>query len=134
MKDYDKNKESSYLKYQDVDNLYDWAMPQKLPVNKFEWVEDASQFNEDFIKTVMKKVIKDIFSKLMFNFLKNYINFIMICQFYLKKMKIEKVEKLVTNLNDTTECVIHIRNLKLVLNHGFFLKKVHRVIKSNQKA
>ena len=36
MKDYDKNKESSYLKYCDVNNLYDWAMSQKLPVNSFK--------------------------------------------------------------------------------------------------
>ena len=35
MKDYDKNKESSYLKYWDVNNLYGWAMLQKLPVNNF---------------------------------------------------------------------------------------------------
>ena len=50
MKNYDKNKESSYLKYWDVNNLYGWAMLQKLPVNNFEWIEDTSQFNEDFIK------------------------------------------------------------------------------------
>ena len=49
-------------------------------------------------------------------------------------MKIEKVEKLVTNLHDKTEYAIHIRNLKLALNHGLILKKVHRVIKFNQKA
>ena len=49
-------------------------------------------------------------------------------------MKIEKVEKLVTNLHDKTEYVIHIRNLKQALNHGLILKKVHRVIKFNQKA
>ena len=46
-------------------------------------------------------------------------------------MKIEKVEKLVTNLHDKTEHVIHIRNLKQALNHGLVLKKVHRVIKFN---
>ena len=50
MKDYDKNKELPYLKYWDVNNFYGWAMSQKLPVNDFEWVEDTSQFEEDFIK------------------------------------------------------------------------------------
>ena len=45
-----------------------------------------------------------------------------------EKMKIEKVEKLVINLHDKTECVIHIRNLRGTLNHGLILKKNHRVI------
>ena len=25
-------------------------MPQKLPINNFEWIKDTSQFNEAFIK------------------------------------------------------------------------------------
>ena len=82
IKYYDKNKESSYLKYRDVNNLYGWEMSQKLPVNKFEWIEDTSPFNEGFIKTIMKKVMKDIFSKLIFSILKKCINFIMACYFY----------------------------------------------------
>ena len=46
-------------------------MLQKLPVNNFEWIEDTSQFNEDFIKkAIMKKVIQNIFLKLMFRILK----------------------------------------------------------------
>ena len=46
----DKSKESSYLKYLNVNNLYIWAIPQRLPVDGFERVEETSQFNEDFIK------------------------------------------------------------------------------------
>ena len=50
MKDYDKNKESPYIQYWDVNNLYEWAMSQKLPGNNFEWIKDTFQFNKDFIK------------------------------------------------------------------------------------
>ena len=39
MKNYDKNNESSYIEYLDETNLYGWAMSQKLPVNRFKWVE-----------------------------------------------------------------------------------------------
>ena len=49
MKDYDKNKESPNPKSWDVNNLYGWAMLQKLSVTNFEWINDISQFNEDFI-------------------------------------------------------------------------------------
>ena len=52
MKDFDENKESSHLRYWDVNNLYQWEMSQKLPVNNFEWIEDTFQFNEDFIKNL----------------------------------------------------------------------------------
>ena len=51
MKDYGKNKESSYIQYGDVNHLYDWAIQQKLQVNNFEWIKDTSHFNEDFIKS-----------------------------------------------------------------------------------
>ena len=49
-RDYDKNKELSYLQYGDVNNLHGWAISQKLPVNNFVWIKDTSQINEDFIK------------------------------------------------------------------------------------
>ena len=50
MKNYDNNKESSYLNYWNVNNLYGWAMSQKLPRNNFEWIEETFQFRDDFIK------------------------------------------------------------------------------------
>ena len=51
VKDYHKNKELLHLKYWDVNNLYGQTMSQKLPLNNFEWIDDTSQFNEDFIKS-----------------------------------------------------------------------------------
>ena len=51
MKDYDENKESSYLTYYNVKNLYGRTMSQKFPVNSFELVEDNFQFNEGFTKS-----------------------------------------------------------------------------------
>ena len=50
MNNYDKNEESSYIQYLDANNLYGWAMSQKLPVNNFKWVEDTLRINEEFIK------------------------------------------------------------------------------------
>ena len=49
MKNYDKNEESSYIQNLDANNLYGWAMSQKLPVNGFKWVEN-NEINEEFIK------------------------------------------------------------------------------------
>ena len=40
MNNYDENEESSYIQLFDANNLYDWAISQKLPVNNFKWIED----------------------------------------------------------------------------------------------
>ena len=51
IKNYDKKIESSYLTYLDANNLYEWAMSQKLPVNGFMWYNEyLSDFNEEFIE------------------------------------------------------------------------------------
>ena len=56
-----------------------------------------------------------------------------------ERIKIKKFEKLVTNLHDKTESIIHIRNLKQALNNGLVhrvdrVHQVHRVIRFNQNA
>ena len=51
-----------------------------------------------------------------------------------ERNNIEKVEKLVANLHDKNEYVIHKRNLKQALNQGLALKNGYRVIKFNEKA
>ena len=134
MKDYDKNKESSYLQYWDVNNSYAWAMSQKLPVNHFEWIEDTFQFNEDFIRNHNEESDEGYFLEVDVQYLEKLHELHNELPFLTERVKIEKVEKLVANLHDKTEYVIHIRNFKQTLNHGLFLKNVHRVVKFNQNA
>ena len=60
LKNYNKNIESSFIEYLHANNLYRWAMSQKLPVNGFKWVkqEELSNFNEDFLKKMKMEMTK----------------------------------------------------------------------------
>ena len=54
--------------------------------------------------------------------------------FLSERIKINKCSKLVCNLYDKNNYVVHIRSLKQALDRGLILKKVHRVILFNQEA
>ena len=70
----------------------------------------------------------------MFDILKNWHELDNDLSFLPERMKIAKTEKLVPNMHDKEEYAIYIRNLKQALNHGLVLRKMHRIIKFNQKA
>ena len=53
-----------------VNNLYGWAMSQKLPVNNFKWIKDTSQFNEYFIKNCNQESEKGFFFKVDVQYIK----------------------------------------------------------------
>ena len=136
MKNYDKNNESSYIEYLDANNLYGWAMSQKLPVNDFKWVkqEELSKFNEDFIKNYDENGNIGYFLEVDIDYPKELFNLHKDLPFLPERKKVEKVEKLICSIEDKEKYVIHIRALKQALNHGLKLKNVHRVVKFNQKA
>ena len=52
MKKYNKSIKSSYILHLDANNLYGWAMSQKLSVDSFKQMEEnnLSKFNDSFIK------------------------------------------------------------------------------------
>ena len=125
MKDYDRKKESLYFHNQDVNNLYDWAMLQKLSVNSFQQIKDASQFIEDFIKKYGKQSNKEYFFEVDVQYTEKLHELRSDLPFVSKKIKVEKVEWLLANLLDKFQYQIHIKNLKQPLNHGLVLKKVN---------
>ena len=93
MKDYDKNKELSYIKYWVVTNLYGWAMLQKLPVNNFEWIESTFQFNEGFIKNYNKECDEGYFLEVDVQYLEKLHELHNDLPFLPERMKIEKSRK-----------------------------------------
>ena len=112
MKDYDKNKESLYIQCLDLNNLYGWAIWQRLPGNNLERIKDTFQFNEDFIKNYNKESDEEYFLLVDVQYPENLHNLHNDLLFLPERTKIEKVKKLVANLHDKAEYFIHIRNLK----------------------
>ena len=109
-------------------------MSQKLPLNNIEWIEDTFQFNKHFLKSYNEESDEEYFLEVDIQHPKKLHELHNDLLFLPERMRIEKVEKLVTSLHDKTDYVIDIRNLKQALNHGLVLGKGHRVIKLNQKA
>ena len=133
MKNYDKNKESSYIQYLDENNLYGWAMSQKLPVNGFKWVKNTSKIDEKFIKSYDEDSDKGYNSEVDVKYPRRLHNLHSNLPFLPKRMKIDKCKKLVCNLRNKKKYV-HIRSLKQALNYGLKFKKVHRIIEFNQES
>ena len=94
----------------------------------------ACQFNEDFIKNYNKESDVGYLLEIDVQYPEKLHGVHNDLPLLPERMKIEKVEKLVTNLHDKTKYGIHIRNSKQKLNHGLILKKVHKVIQFNEKA
>ena len=145
MKNYDPDELSSYIMYLDANNLYGWAMSQPLPYRNFKWVdasdvipkrkgighiyevdleypEELHDLHNDYPCAAEKIKVSD-------DMLSDY------CREIKNKFKIcsGNVHKLIPNLNDKKNYVIHEELLKLYLNLGLKLKKVHRVLEFSEK-
>ena len=133
MKNYDKNKESSFLIYDDANNLYGWSLCKKLPVGDFKWVDDLSMFTEDFIKNYDEETDTGYKFVVDVEYPKNLHKLHSDLPFLPERMKINKCDKLVCNLQDKENYPVHVLALKQALNHGLKLKKIHSVIEFRQE-
>ena len=132
MKNYDKNKESSFLMYVGANNLYCWGMSKKLPVDSFKWVDDLSMFTEGFIKSYDEEgdvgylLVVHVEYLIKVRMLHSDLHFLP------DRMKVNKVKKLVCNLTDKENYSIDIFALKQALNHSLKLIRVHSAISFRQ--
>ena len=151
MKNYDNSKESSYIMYLDANNLYGWAMSQKLPTHGYRFLNESEIDNFDINKIDLEDETgymiecdlhypkelhnkhnyyalapesMQINPKMLSNYQKNLLDEL--------KINNPKVNKLFPNLMDKNKYVCHARNLKFYLDQGLILKKIHRIISFKQ--
>ena len=134
MKDYDKSKESSYIQYLHANNLYGWAMAQKLLVNCFKWIKNTSRIDKKFIKNYDEDSDKGYIFEVDVGYPRRLHDLHSDLPFLPKRMKIDKCKKLLCNLHDKKKYIVHIRSLKQALHYGLKLKKVYKIIEFNQES
>ena len=129
---------SSYFQYLDANNLYDWAMSKKLPVNDFKWIDNNETeglvINEDFIKNYDENNDKGYIFEVDVKYPKKLRELCSDLPFLPERMEINKCKKLVCNLYNKKKHVAPINTLKQALSHGLKFKKIYRVIEVNQEA
>ena len=52
MKDYEPNKLSKFITYNDVNNLYGWAMSSYLSYGRFKWLKNVDGFDVNLISEI----------------------------------------------------------------------------------
>ena len=139
MKDYNPDKESTYIQYLDANNLYGWAMSQNLPTHGFKWM-----------KNITKEKVMDILDKANHSMSnrgrKGYI-FEVDLEYPKKlwethndyplapeKMIVNGVEKLICHFKPRQNYVVHYRNLRQYLELGMRITAVHRGISFYQSS
>ena len=108
-------------------------MSQTLPTGGFNWV-DASEFTPDKTDSFANCDGKGYLLEVDVKYSKELHDLYNDLLFMSEKMVINKVNKLVPNLCDKKNYVIHVRAIDQVLKHGLILGKVHRLIEFNQSA
>ena len=95
--------------------MYGWVGSQKLPVSGFEWIEELSQFKEDFIENYNEDSNKGYFLEVDVEYQKNFLMFNGDFPFLPEKNKIKKCNQLVCSTHDKEKYIVHKRALKQAL-------------------
>ena len=149
LNDYDSKKPSIFISHLDMNNLYGWAMSEYLPCGRFKWLKNIDKFD---IKSINGKSSIGYFLEVDLEYPdglhelhndfplapKKCAVFSDMLSKYCKKIadkceiKFGDVKKLISNLSNKTNYVVHYRNLQLYLSLGMKLTKIHRVLKFKQ--
>ena len=119
LKDYNPNMPSQHILYLDANNLYGWAMSKPQPHKNFKWMKEEELNNWESKPCILEVDLE--YPKELHDLHNEY-------PLAPEKIKVNKIDKLIPNLNDKSKYVIHHETLKLYLRLGLKLKKIHRCI------
>ena len=106
-------------------------MIKNLPTHGFLW-KKAEDFTSEKIDELVKKDMKGYLLQVDVEYPKELHENHNELPSLAERMKIRREEKLVPNLRDKKENVVHIKKLNQALKHGLKRKKVHQVIEFQQ--
>ena len=117
LKKYNSAKQSVYIPYLDANNLYGWAMCQKKPVRSFRWMDEDELCHWQDKPSVLEVDLG--YPNELHDSHDEY-------PLAPERLLVDKVSKLVPNLNDKNRYVLHGENLKLYLRLGLKITKIYR--------
>ena len=120
---YDPRSPSKYLAYLDANNLYGWAMMKPLPVGDFKWMNEKELGHWEDFPCILEVDLE--YPRGLHDLHNDY-------PLAPERLKIN-VEKLIPNLWDKEKYIVHHENLKLYLELGLKVKKIHRGIKFREE-
>ena len=123
--EFDPAAESKFILYLDANNLYGWAMSQQLPTSGFKWMTDDELDDWKHLSCFLEVDLE--YPEQLHNLHNDY-------PLAPERIKIGNVEKLISNLNNKTNYVVHYENLKLYESLGVKITKIHRGIKCEESA
>ena len=121
---YDPWSPSKYLAYLDANNLYGWAMMKPLPVGDFKWMNEKELGHWGDFPCILEVDLE--YPRGLHDLHNDY-------PLAPERLKIGGVEKLIPNLWDKKKYIVHHENLKLYLELGLKVKKIHRRIKFREE-
>lgn len=135
MNDYNQQEESKYIMYLDCNNLYGYSMMQYLPLNNFKWSHET--FNIEKILNLSDESTIGYIFEVDLEYPKELHKLHNDYPFCAENKNVpgkKNVKKLLLTLHNKFNYVIHYRMLKIVLQHGLILKRIHRILQFNQSA
>ena len=121
---FNPNEDTTYLQYLDANNLYGWVMSQPRPTGGFKWVD----VNPNEIPELATRIDKGYLLEVDVSYPKELHNQHNDLPFMCERMESNGVKKLVPNLRDKKNYVIHIQALSQALQCGLRLGRIHRAI------